>query len=87
MLLPRGSDRKTFMDALRADGIQTSIHYPPIHRFTYYQSLYGGKSLPRTEYISEREVTLPLYPAMGEAKVDLVTAAVAKAAKTLYVAN
>ena len=76
MLLPPGIDRKAFIDALRAEGIQTSIHYPPTHRFTYYKSRYGNISLPRTEDISEREVTLPLYPKMGAERVDLVTDAV-----------
>ena len=72
ILLPPGIDRKAFMDALRSEGIQTSIHYPATHRFTYYQSRYGVISLPRTEYVSEREVTLPLYPGMRAEQVDLV---------------
>ena len=72
ILLPSGIDREAFMNALRSEGIQTSIHYPPTHRFTYYQSRYGVISLPRTEYVSEREVTLPLYPGMRDEQVDLV---------------
>jgi dTDP-4-amino-4,6-dideoxygalactose transaminase len=76
ILLPQSISRQAFIDALRAEGIQTSIHYPPTHRFTYYQSRYGTISLPQTEYVSEREVTLPLYPSMGAEKVDLVVDAV-----------
>lgn len=76
MLLPANMDRKLFIDTLRAEGIQTSIHYPPIHRFSYYQGRYGETSLPKTEAVSEREVTLPLYPGMGEDRVDLVVNAV-----------
>jgi dTDP-4-amino-4,6-dideoxygalactose transaminase len=76
IVLPPGMDRRKFMDALRAEGIQTSIHYPPIHRFTYYRSRFGDISLPKTEDIAEREVTLPLYPSMGENRVDLVIEAV-----------
>jgi len=72
MLLPLGFNRKAFMDAMRDQAVQTSIHYPPTHRFTYYQSRYGEISLPRTEEISEREVTLPLYPSMSAEQVDLV---------------
>jgi len=33
-LLPEGSDRVAFMESLKADGVQTSIHYPPIHTFS-----------------------------------------------------
>lgn len=87
ILLPNSIDRKIFMDSLRAEGIQTSIHYPPIHRFTYYRSRYGNISLPRTEDISEHEVTLPLYPGMTEQKVDLVTEIVIKSEKLLYDIN
>jgi len=72
MLLPPGLNRKAFIEAMRAEGIQTSIHYPPTHRFTYYQSRYGEISLPRTEEIAEREVTLPLYPSMSAEQVELV---------------
>ncbi len=72
LLLPAGVDRGEFMAALRAEGIQSSIHYPPIHCFSYYQSRYGKISLPKTEAVSESEVTLPLYPGMSAAQVDLV---------------
>lgn len=87
MLLPTGIDRKAFIDAMRTDGIQTSIHYPPTHRFTYYKSRYGEISLPRTEDISEREVTLPLYPSMGAERVDLVTDAVIRTFESKQVAH
>lgn len=72
VILPATINRKEFMDALRAECIQTSIHYPPTHRFSYYVSRYGEISLPKTEEVSAREVTLPLYPSMGKDKVDMV---------------
>jgi dTDP-4-amino-4,6-dideoxygalactose transaminase len=87
MILPPGSDRKAFIDALRSEGIQTSIHYPPTHRFTYYQSRYGEISLPRTEEISKREVTLPLYPSMGSERVNLVAESVIRTIESMRVAE
>jgi len=36
-------------ETLKAAGIQTSLHYPPAHRFTYYQERFGKIDLPRTE--------------------------------------
>lgn len=72
VLLPVGADRPSFMDAMRAAGIQTSIHYPPIHSFSYYRGLYPGVSLPVTEEIAAREVTLPLYPSMRDDQVQAV---------------
>jgi dTDP-4-amino-4,6-dideoxygalactose transaminase len=72
MLLPPGTDRRAFIDALRSEGIQTSIHYPPTHLFSYYRSRYGMVQLPITEEVAAREITLPLYPTMSLDLVDLV---------------
>ncbi|MBI4787224.1 MAG: DegT/DnrJ/EryC1/StrS family aminotransferase [Chloroflexi bacterium] len=76
VLLPPDADRAAFMDGLRAAGIQTSIHYPPIHCFSYYRERYPGVALPLTEAVAAREVTLPLYPTMSDAQVEMVIAAV-----------
>ena len=67
------------MRAMRQQGIQTSIHYPPIHCFSYYRERYPGISLPFTEAVAAREVTLPLFPQMGNEDVDFVLAAVGEA--------
>lgn len=72
ILLPDDVNRQVFMDLMRQKGIQTSIHYPPIHRFTYYQGRYPGVYLPRTEEVASREVTLPLFPTMKDEDVDYV---------------
>jgi dTDP-4-amino-4,6-dideoxygalactose transaminase len=79
VLLPPGADRRRFMDEMKARGIQTSIHYPPIHRFSYYRDAAGATTLPLTDLVGEREVTLPLYPALTTADVESVVAAVAEA--------
>jgi dTDP-4-amino-4,6-dideoxygalactose transaminase len=78
ILLPDNTDRQAFIDSLRMAGVQTSIHYPPIHRFSYYQKRYPGLSLPRTETLAAQEVTLPLYPAMGQDEINLVIHSVRK---------
>jgi dTDP-4-amino-4,6-dideoxygalactose transaminase len=62
MLLEKGRDRTNFMGFMKAKGIQTSIHYPPIHKFTEYRALGNNSSLPLTDNIESRIVTLPLYP-------------------------
>lgn len=76
ILLPQDFDRKSFIDSMRSSRVQTSIHYPPIHNFQYYKSRYPSTSLPTTEAIAEREVTLPLYPDMTEEMVEIVVSAV-----------
>jgi len=76
ILLPLDANRQVFMEAMRSQGIQTSIHYPPIHTFSYYRQRYPGLSLPVTEIVAAREVTLPLYPKMLDGDVELVLSAV-----------
>ncbi len=72
VLLPRQSNREKVMAALRRLGIQSSIHYPSVHKFDYYQKRFPGIVLPRTEEFCERELTLPLHPSLGEADVTRV---------------
>ena len=81
ILLPRGTNRNTFMETMKSQGIQTSIHYPPIHCFSAYQSIDSRalSRLPMTEDIAEREVTLPLYPTMTDDDAHVVIESVAKA--------
>ncbi len=74
ILLDKEADRPRFMEYLKEQGIQTSIHYPAIHQFSFYKkSVLGNNiSLPLTEEVTKREVTLPLYPAMNESDVGYV---------------
>ena len=45
-VLPPTADRAAVRDRLAAARIQTSVHYPPIHRFSAYHG-YDGRPLPR----------------------------------------
>jgi dTDP-4-amino-4,6-dideoxygalactose transaminase len=67
-------NREAFMKEMQNKGIQTSIHYPPVHLFRIYKEKFGYQKgyLPLTEYIGENEVTLPLHPLMGTAEVDYI---------------
>ena len=58
--------------ALREDRIQTSMHYPPIHRFSLYAEQGRRRSLPITDDVASRLVTLPLFPHLRDDQVDLV---------------
>jgi dTDP-4-amino-4,6-dideoxygalactose transaminase len=76
ILLPPGCIRTDFMEHMRRTGIQTSIHYPLIHLFSYYRQRYAGVSLPLSEELASRQVTLPLYPSMKDEQIELVIQAV-----------
>ncbi len=70
VLLSKEIDRAALIERMKEDGIQTSIHYPSIQSFTAYKDRVGPT--PKSQYISEHELTLPLYPTMTIAEVDLV---------------
>jgi dTDP-4-amino-4,6-dideoxygalactose transaminase len=76
ILLPGETDRSKFMEKMKEQGIQTSIHYPPVHRFKYYQKSFTNKLLPVTENVAAREVTLPLHPLLNDNQVQFVVSAV-----------
>jgi dTDP-4-amino-4,6-dideoxygalactose transaminase len=63
-----GGDRDAIRDAMAQRGVQTSVHYPPAHRF----SIYAGDALPVTEAYAAGTITLPLFADMSEAQQDLV---------------
>lgn len=83
ILLPEGVDRARFMEKMKQQGVQTSIHYPPVHTFSEYARQGGLNSadyaLAQTEAIGQREVTLPLSPHMNEQHVAEVVEAVKQA--------
>lgn len=81
VLLPPGIVRTEFMEKMKAAGIQTSIHYPLIHQFSFYdQGMTSARqSLPLTESIACREVTLPLYPGLTSEDVNFVIDTMKKA--------
>lgn len=65
--------REPIMAELKAHGIQSSIHYPPVHAFSYYRRLsLPAADLPVTEAFGRRTLTLPLYPDMTRAQVEWV---------------
>ena len=67
-------DRNRVMKKLKDFGIQSSIHYPPVHLFSLYRSQFRYKNggLPRTEEVSQREITLPLHPRLDTRDVKWI---------------
>jgi dTDP-4-amino-4,6-dideoxygalactose transaminase len=77
VLLDEEIDRGVCIEALHARGIQTSVHYTPVHLFRYYRDRFGCAEgmLPATERIGAREVTLPLHPLLSADAVNDVVGA------------
>jgi dTDP-4-amino-4,6-dideoxygalactose transaminase len=76
IVLDRARDRNAFRSRLADRGVQTSVHYPPIHLFSVYRS---DTSLPLTETYAERTVTLPLFPEMSARQLETVVGTVREA--------
>ena len=64
------SRRDQVRELLASSGIQTSIHYPPVHSFSTYQTY--SKPLVLTEMISNQIITLPMYSALTMTDVDYI---------------
>jgi len=79
VLLPEGIDRRTVQRQMREMGVQTAVHYPPVHRTTSFAGGGIGPALPRTESIAARELTLPLFPSLSAAQQQRVRESLAAA--------
>ncbi len=74
VLLPEGCERALVQEAMKAAGVQTSIHYPPVHRFSFHghSDRVIKDHLPITDAIADRLLTLPLSQHLSDADLDLV---------------
>lgn len=74
----RVQQRDAFRQALEQEGIATGVHYPvPIHlQPACAQYGYTPGSLPVTEAVTERIVSLPMYPELTAEQIQRVVDAV-----------
>jgi len=71
-----GMQRDDVIDALRAEGIEATLHYPAVHTLSLYRELgYAAGIVPRAEAVCARLVTLPLFPTMSDRDLDDVLVA------------
>ncbi|WP_428326225.1 DegT/DnrJ/EryC1/StrS family aminotransferase [Nitrosopumilus sp.] len=61
--------RKSFMKKMKNMGIETGIHYNPIHKMTLYKST---KELPITEKVGNEVVTIPIHPNLTTENVEKI---------------
>lgn len=77
IVLEHAGMRERFRQLLNEQGIQTSVHYPPVHEFTFYRENYPSQhDLDHTCDVASREVTLPLHPLLTFEDVDVICEAV-----------
>jgi dTDP-4-amino-4,6-dideoxygalactose transaminase len=67
---PNRRERRTIRMKLAEKGIQTSIHYPAVHRFSYYK--HTSTDLPITEQVADTEISLPIFYHLTDEQIDYV---------------
>ncbi|WP_181140306.1 DegT/DnrJ/EryC1/StrS aminotransferase family protein [Streptomyces sp. Ru62] len=72
--VPRGVDRDHLADRLRARGIGTSVHFRPLHQFSYYRDQLpsAAAAFPVADGSYPRLLSLPIFPAMSDEDVQAV---------------
>jgi len=72
--------RDQFMQILKAENIGCGIHFVSVHLQPYYQKRFGytPADYPNAAWLSDRILSLPLFPQMTEADVSAVSQAVRK---------
>ena len=71
-------NRDEFRKNLFNLGIETGIHYKPVHQMSMYKD---KQKLPITESIGTKIVTLPTHPNLSEANIELIIKSVNRYAK------
>jgi dTDP-4-amino-4,6-dideoxygalactose transaminase len=65
--------RERLIANLLESGVQPSLHFKPIHKFSFALNFEWAKSkLPNTEVAYKRQLSLPLYPTMEPEEVEYV---------------
>jgi perosamine synthetase len=73
-------DRDHVFARLRAEGIGANVHYAPVYLHSHYRKLgYHDGLAPKAEAVSRQILTLPMFPAMTNADVARVVAALDRA--------
>lgn len=74
ILTPSENVRNELIAYLSSQNIQSSVHYPPCHLFSYYRENFQTNKgqLPIAEEIGRRQITLPLHPNLSITDVNSV---------------
>jgi len=66
-------NRDTWVQALRARGIGTAVHYPcPIHQQPFYRERGFNVSLPVSEAAAKAVLSLPIHPALSQEDLETI---------------
>jgi len=65
--------RDTVFNRMRESGINVNLHYIPIYRHPFYESLrYDSKNFPNAEDYYRQAISIPIFPSMTDAEQNFV---------------
>ncbi len=62
-------NRKKFMEKMYSSGIETGIHYRPVHKMSFYKNKIN---LPITEKIGKEIVSIPIHPNLKDSDINKI---------------
>ena len=66
--------QRELYEGLRARGIAVNVHYIPVHRQPYYESLgFAQGDYPEAERLHREVISLPMYPSLTKVQQQSVT--------------
>lgn len=73
-------NRDTFIEYMKEQGVGLSVHFIPVHQFSFYKKHYPVKKgdLFITTEVGKKIVSLPLFPSMTEDNVRMIVGLIDK---------
>ena len=79
IMLTNSKIRNNLMNFLAKKGIMTKIYFDPIHKSEFYKKIqYRGSNLQVTEDVSDRTLSLPLYPDLTQKELQYIVDSISK---------
>jgi perosamine synthetase len=71
-------DRDSFMEELKQNGVNCSVHWRPLHLHPYYQETFDWRpeDFPIATAVWKRLITLPIFPGMHNEEIEYVISTV-----------
>lgn len=75
-----GKTQRQVFDALSQNGVAANLHYIPVHRQPYYESIgFKVSDFPEAEQFHREAISLPIYPSLTDVQQADVSTVIAKA--------
>ncbi len=67
-------NRDELHQKLKEKGIDTSVHFIPIHKHPYYKNRYSynNEDYPVANFVFEKSLSLPIYPGLSDTEVEYI---------------